>query len=211
MTSHLVVLNGPAGVGKTTVAGALAALWSNSACIGGDDLKYQTVNRVPGEVDGRMAYRNGASLSANFLRAGYQAVVFEFVFETPDHVDFFLSALRDAIPTAVGAGMAEDAGRLLSFRIHFRGEPRTVDVHLFTLWAPYSVVETRELGRSDRSRLGSRVRECYLAIEKALPKLGHVIHTGGRPVDELAQEIFALCAPDAQNIAKVESWETTDK
>ena len=41
---HVVILNGPAGVGKTTVGRARAALVPNGACIHGDELPYRRVH-----------------------------------------------------------------------------------------------------------------------------------------------------------------------
>jgi chloramphenicol 3-O-phosphotransferase len=132
---HVVLLNGPAGVGKTTVGRRLAATARNGVCVHGDDLKRFVVTREPGAVEQGLSYVGGAALTDVFLRAGYDLVVFEFVFERRIHVDRFLASLRT------------DAA-----------------VHLVTLWAPWETVATRELGRPERARRGDRVAACWNAM-----------------------------------------------
>ena len=61
MTARLILLNGPAGVGKTTVGRLLAGLVPNGACIHGDSLKDFVVSRVEGAVGGGLGYVNGAA------------------------------------------------------------------------------------------------------------------------------------------------------
>lgn len=58
-----------------------------------------------------LGYKNGAVIAANFIDAGYDLVVFEYVFEHPAFVDRFLTSYRAA-----------------------------ASVHLFTLWAPLRVI-----------------------------------------------------------------------
>jgi ABC-type transport system involved in cytochrome c biogenesis ATPase subunit len=53
---QVVVLNGPAGVGKTTVGRRLAGTARNGACVHGDDLKRFVVAREPGTVEQGLSY-----------------------------------------------------------------------------------------------------------------------------------------------------------
>ncbi|HRW05048.1 MAG TPA: AAA family ATPase, partial [Caldilineaceae bacterium] len=116
MTPRIILLNGPAGVGKTTVGRALAATAANGVCIHGDDLKHFIVTQQPGQVAAGLAYQNAASVARNFAGGGYELIVVEFVFEHPRHVARFCTALAtDSIP-----------------------------IHLFTLWAPLELVLQRE-------------------------------------------------------------------
>ena len=164
MRRQVIILNGPAGVGKTTVGRRLAGLAPNGACVHGDCLREFVVSRVAGEVAGGLAYVNGAAVAATFLRAGYERVVVEFVFEHPRHVRRFMDAF-----------------------------PLPVPVHLFTLWAPLEVVIAREAARPDRARLGARVAECHRAIAAALPDLGLVVESGDLPAERVARRIDGLC------------------
>lgn len=161
--NYETLLNGPPGVGKTTVGTALASLVDNGACIHGDHLKSFIVSRVEGKVEGGLGYKNGAAVATNFIEAGYKLVVFEYVFEKPTHVARFLEFLRPKVP-----------------------------VHLFTLWAPLRVIIEREQARQNRTKLGNRVVECYKTIEQNLDQLGHRIdNTGTQPID-IAKLIYYL-------------------
>lgn len=157
---RVVVLNGPAGVGKTTTARALAGSVDNGACIHGDDLRDFIVTQREGSVRGGLGYRNGATVATNFIDAGYDLVVFEYVFESPGALEHFAAAYAGEAP-----------------------------VHLFTLWAPLEVVRRRERARAGRRPLGRRLEECYRAIDEHLDELGQVIHTDSRTVDDVIAEI----------------------
>jgi thymidylate kinase len=147
---QVVVLNGPAGVGKTTVGRRLAATAGSGACVHGDDLKQFVVTRRPGAVEHGLSYVAGAAVTNVFLAAGYDLVVFDFVFERRIDVDRLLGRLR-----------ADTA------------------VHLLTLWAPLETVAGRERGRLDRARLGERVATCWQAMALNLPELGVVVDARG--------------------------------
>jgi predicted kinase len=149
-----VILNGPPGVGKTTVGRLLAARVRNGVCIEGDALAGFIVTRDPEAVSTGMGYENGATLAANFVRAGYDMVVFEYCFEEPAHVRRFLDAYDGAAPVA-----------------------------LFTLWAPLAVVRERESGRAGRPPLGERVAACHAAMERRLDELGEIVDTGVAPAE----------------------------
>jgi chloramphenicol 3-O-phosphotransferase len=154
---RVVLVNGPAGVGKTTVGRAMAATVRNGICIHGDDLKHFVVSRKPGTVEGGLTYVGGASLADLFLDAGYELIVFEFVFPGRRHVARFRDALRASVP-----------------------------VHLLTLWAPLATVTRREAGRQNRERLGGRMAECWHELAAGLDELGAVIDASP-PVDEVVR------------------------
>ena len=88
----VVVLNGPSGVGKSTVARLLAGRVRNGACVHGDALRDFVVSRNDDEVELGLGYVNAATVAANFVRAGYERVVVDYVFETPRHVTRFIDA-----------------------------------------------------------------------------------------------------------------------
>lgn len=144
--SRVVVLNGPAGVGKTTVARLLAARAANGVCIHGDALAGFIVSRRDGDVRLGLGYESGGLLASNYVDAGYDLVVFEYCFERGDHIQRFLSFYTGAATVSV-----------------------------FTLWAPLEVVQQREAQRSGRRRLEDRVRECYETMAANLSDLGEAV------------------------------------
>lgn len=163
MSARVILLNGPPGVGKTTVGRVLASLVPNGVCIHGDSLKEFVVSREDGAVRTGLAYINGASVAANFVEAGYDRVVFEFVFEERASVERFLAAFHPIVP-----------------------------VHLFTLWAPLETVVTRESSRPNRAPLGDRVVVCYQAIARNIDVLGARIETAALSPDAIARTILRL-------------------
>jgi chloramphenicol 3-O-phosphotransferase len=173
MNSKIVIINGPAGVGKTTVARKLALLGENSACIHGDDFKHYIVNRNLNTVATGLGYKNGATVANNFINGGYELVLFEYVFEDESHLPKFIDHLKVDCP-----------------------------VYLITLWANQGVVVDREANRSGRERLGKRVLECYAAMQQALGKLGLVIDTSAMSPDEVVMDIWRKLQKDEGSIKK---------
>ncbi|HEX3331571.1 MAG TPA: AAA family ATPase [Gaiellales bacterium] len=164
MSQRVVILNGPAGVGKTTIARLLAARSANGVCIHGDALSDFIVTRDDLAVELGLAYVNGATLAANSIRAGYELVVFEYCFEAARHVRRFLDAYDAEAP-----------------------------VSMFTLWAPLGTVVEREGRRVDRRPLGDRVEACYRSMESNLAELGEVVDNLAAPED-VAARLDALSA-----------------
>ena len=160
--SRIVVLNGPAGVGKTTTGRLLAGRARNGACVHGDELAAFIVRRVEGEVALGLGYVNGATVASNFVEAGYDLVVYEYCFEREANVTRFLEACT-----------------------------RLADVFLFTLWAPLEVVQQREASRPGRARLGRRVLDCHETMARGLDHLGQVVDCRDAP-DAVAARIDQL-------------------
>jgi len=161
---RLIILNGPAGVGKTTVGTELAKRNANGVCIHGDDLKRFIKTRTSPQIETGLAYKNGAMLAANYLFAGYNLVVFEFVFENSMQITRFLDSFKYDCP-----------------------------VYLFTLWASYDEIFCREAARTNREKLGTRVAECYNVMLENLPQLGTVIDTEKSTPVQIAENIISLC------------------
>ena len=144
---RVIVLNGPAGVGKTATGRALAATAAAGACVHGDSLMHMVVRREK-TVEQGLSYVGAAKLTGVYLDAGYDLVVVEFIFQTPANVQRFLDAYANAAP-----------------------------VHLFCLWAPLDVVQAREAARPGRERIGGRVSELWEIMNAAGPGIGVRVDT----------------------------------
>jgi len=147
----VVIVNGPAGVGKSSVAPHIAARAPNAACIAGDDLKRFVVSRAePPTVHLGLAYVGAAALTDVFLAAGYDLVVVDFIFERPRHIQRYAESLRAPV-------------QILSL----------------TLWAPLDVVRRRHEQRAGAGREHDGADRSWHAIAEHLDDLGTVIDARG--------------------------------
>jgi chloramphenicol 3-O-phosphotransferase len=162
MESRIIIINGPAGVGKTTVSKLIAKYDNNSACIHGDDFPRYIVNRDLKKVATGLGYKNGATVTNNFINGGYDLVVYDYIFEDQTHIPKFLRNLT------------VDS-----------------EVHFITLWGSLNTIIDREAKRLDRDRLGTRVRDCYHSMERSLKKLGLIVNTSNKFPDEISNDIWS--------------------
>src|SRR3954453_21546656 len=156
--TDVVVLNGPPAGGTTTVGRRLAGAAGHRVGVHGDDRKRFVVATEPGTVAQGLSYRGGAALADVFLDAGYDMVVFEFVFGRRLNVGRFVRALRSHAA-----------------------------VHLLTLWAPLQTVAARDAARPAGERMGARVAESWHELAAHLDNQGAVIDASG-PVDAVVTE-----------------------
>jgi len=130
--SHVIVINGPAGVGETTVSRVLARRHPGAINIAGDALRHFAPENVRHSLRPGSTYRASAALATAYLTMGASKVPFEYVFDDAEKLDLFCSGLPDKAPVSV-----------------------------FTLWAPIDRVIDREANRIERERLGDMVlRTC---------------------------------------------------
>ena len=159
--AELLIINGPPGVGKTTVARHLAGGKPGTVCVHGDDLRAFAPADARAHLGGGSTYRAAAALVRAYLGMGATRVLFDYVFLRRSHVEHFFGALGDT-----------DA-----------------PVTMFTLWAPLAVVEAREAERPLRSPLGEAVRECWEEIDRNRAHLGRFIAADTASVGDIARQL----------------------
>ncbi|MDQ0324541.1 dephospho-CoA kinase [Rhodopseudomonas julia] len=167
---HILLINGPAGVGKTTVTGLLAQARPGTIAISGDALRSFAPDDVATFLGPGSTYRAGAALATAYLAMGASQVLFDYIFQTAENVQ--------------------------KFKKHV---PQGTRVHLFTIWAPIETVLEREATREGRNRLGARVVETYRAIERNLSHLGKVVENTGTPEMAVTTILRHVAALDDDN------------
>ncbi|SES20529.1 AAA family ATPase [Rhizobium sp. NFR03] len=165
--THLVVMNGPAGVGKTTLCKHLACLVPGTVCISGDALRSFSPADAKDWLGTRSTYRASAALVSSYLEMGARRVLLDYIFETREAFDWFCGHLSISIP-----------------------------IQLFTIWAPLDTVVIREASRLGRERLADRVLQTYQAMQRDLPSLGEVVHNIDA-ADVVASRVDALVRKSA--------------
>ncbi|OCP19684.1 MULTISPECIES: hypothetical protein [unclassified Ensifer] len=144
--THVVVINGPAGVGKSTISGYLASLYPGSINVSGDSVRSFGPADAKDYLGPKSTYRASASLISDYIAMGARRVLFDYIFETRDAMECFCRFLPAATP-----------------------------VYFFTIWAPLDTVLYREATRPGREPLGDRVLQTYDSLNRNLHALGEIV------------------------------------
>lgn len=142
IAAPVVIVTGPAGVGKSTVARELCHRFDRAAHINVDSLREMVVSGnaspVPGESDPteaeeqiKLGIANAAALARNFSDSGMLAVI-DDVLETPGELDAYLDAL--------GPG---------------------VDLRMVTLLADRAILARRDAQRPHDQHMGTRSQDLH--------------------------------------------------
>ena len=90
----LILINGPPGIGKTSVARLVFARLPNSAFLDGDDVwqinPFEVTDRTKAIVE-----RNIPFVLRGYLEAGYEYVILSWVMHQQAIIDWLLEQLRD--------------------------------------------------------------------------------------------------------------------
>jgi hypothetical protein len=165
MNPRVVVINGPTGVGKTTVMSLLASRVPGSVSITGDAVRRfaPTDPAVTRALLGEgSTYLIGGHLVALYLRAGAATVFFDYVFDTAVHIERFTAHL-----------------------------PPEASYHMVTLWAAEATLTRRRAGRARAWPPAHLAHDQYRSMEANLAALGHVFHTDELAPEEICARILA--------------------
>jgi broad-specificity NMP kinase len=161
----LLVINGPAGVGKSTIASLLVKKRKGSALVRGDQLKDFVIDKPDDDRASRVTYRNGAAVCSELLESGFRFVVFDFIFNDLDARNDFLTRVQPAV----------------SFVTVF-----------VTLWASQHVVLNRRRSRIEEDRYVHLMEESWNQISSQLSELGEDIDTNDRTPEQVCSSIEEL-------------------
>jgi hypothetical protein len=144
--ARVVIVSGPAAVGKSTVSRLLTQSAANSACISGQALLDFVVHRENADPDRSLQYLSLAHLTDLHLEAGYELVVIDYQFDSTEHIWQFLDEYKGQAP-----------------------------VHLFTLWAPMQMCFERSgLADATQQQL-TKFSEQWKAITQTGTTLGEAL------------------------------------
>lgn len=151
---EVLLINGPAGVGKTTVASRLKLRVPGTVCVHGDQILAFSPPDVRVHLGAGSTFRAGAALVREYVEMNAPRVLFDYVFSNAAHISRFCRWLA----------------------------PDTM-VHVFTIWAPLEAVRQREAARTEREPLGARVIETYATLQENLSQLGWLTENVRTPDD----------------------------
>ncbi len=166
----VVIITGPAGAGKSSVARELCTAFERSAHIEVDEVQHMIVSgraspagRSPSETEWarqrELATRNTAALARNFSTSGITAVI-DDVLESREELDQYLTYL-DGLP-----------------------------VFLFTLLPNVDTLRQRDAGRTPEQRMGDRCLELHQIISTNGEDRGLRLDTSSMTVDDVVDAII---------------------
>jgi len=155
----IIVINGPSGVGKTTVARKLCELHQDSICIHGDSIKEFIVNRNNIKIEKQLAYKIGAMLIKKYIESGYTFVVFEFVFEKNDYIQLVKNLLIN------------------------------MDIKVLTLWDELESIIKKAKKRKNPTLSITRVIECYNTMKVNIKDMDAEIIFHSNDIDSTINKI----------------------
>jgi predicted kinase len=161
----VIIINGPSGVGKSTVSHIFSRDIRNGVHIDVDILRHLVARHQLTHDQVHLAYRNAAALADNFLAEGYTVIV-DGVF--PKGSD--LAAFRRALTT-----------------------PRA-EVYVYTLSGKLPVIQQREAMKTGSDSFRKRVSKLHKAMQAEAERLGVTIDTTDLGIMETVARIKGLLA-----------------
>ncbi len=167
---EVLIITGPHGVGKSSVAQALAERYDRVAHIPVDALRhfitptgYVSPGKPGFERQHALAVRNACALARNFLQERIAVIVDDVVTTMPD-LEAYLTELQ----------------------------PAGVPVHYIRLMAPQDVCEARNRQRSDERQPSTRVEAVWRQFDATSDMPGSTVETASLTTYATADRVQAL-------------------
>lgn len=93
MLPHVIIVNGPPGAGKSSVAAELRRLLPSSVAISGEALRAFAPEDARAHLGGGATYRAAGSLTKAYLELGAERVIFDYLFLRAAHFRYFSEVL----------------------------------------------------------------------------------------------------------------------
>jgi predicted kinase len=164
---RIIIVNGPSGVGKSTISNILSREVKRGVHIDVDILRHLVANYRLTHEQVHLAYRNAASLANNFLDAGYTVIV-DGVFPTGHDLRGFCQMLK----------------------------AQRIRVYVYTLSGKLPVLLQREAMKVGSHSRRLKVKELYQKMEKEADRLGVKIDTTDLGVMETVAVIRQMVEAD---------------
>lgn len=171
VATKVIIVTGPPGAGKSTVAGKLCERLERAAHVDVDTLRHMVVAGHASPVTPEdpvelarqlgLAVRNAADLARNFVREGFHVVIDDVVFE--QRLQEYADALAE-VPA---------------------------DLYFVLLQPPLEELRRRDQGRPEERRLGPRAEELWRAFQEASALPGLRLDTAGQTPAETADAVMS--------------------
>lgn len=169
----VIILNGPCGVGKTTLSKQLAKQLVNSVHIIGDEVHNFIVDSKINKEHIEVTNQNIVALTSNFLNYGFMNIIIDYVYEEESVLQEVVHTIQkmdpEVIAICITCSLKENIIRNKS-----RADADIMDEG--------RVKELNEILRRENNNVGILLDTSNLSIENSLSQLLKLIEKAGDPV-----------------------------
>jgi predicted kinase len=163
----VIIINGPSGVGKSTISHIISRDIKKGVHIDVDILRHLVANHRLTHAQVHLAYRNAAALANNFINHGYTVIV-DGVFPNGNDLALFCRTLKN---------------------------PRA-SIYVFTLSGELPVLQQREAMKMGSDSYSRRVQKLHRAMKAEASRLGVMVDTTDLGIMQTVARIKDLIARD---------------
>ena len=163
----IIIINGPPGIGKTTIAYKLSKKLKKSVVIEVDRIKYFAVDKRK-TTEAIDIGDQHVFMMVGALRSSKENIIIDFVYETPKYFEAVVK--------------------------QFRAIDR--NVYAFRLRCTLADNLKRDRRRAKDVRLGSRINEIFARLDERGDSVGYTVETTGLSVEKTAEKIFLLISAE---------------